>query len=305
MERNKQMIEEKYIEYFCKAMNIKKDAINEIFVNPGRSANNSNFVFNVNNEFYLFRIPGQGTDLFVNREKEALSYLIIKKYNISDEVYYLSPDSGIKISRYYVSSRIPNSDDDKELFGCMQSIRKLHELNIDFGEVDTLFQRAKRYQSFALEAGAEPYFLEGFFEKYEQMMNYESVLYDQDFKSVPIHGDASINNFLITKEFEHPILIDMEFPSMGHPFEDIATFCVDADYRESMILKMLDFYLNREATQFEKKMTLVLATVAAMMWYSWAAYKSAVEVNNQQFIDFRNDYESYINDLLSVIENYQ
>ena len=33
------------------------------------------------------------------------------------------------------------------------------------------------------------------------------------------------------------------------------------------------------------------------MWYSWAAYKSAVNDNNQQFLDFRDDYHKYVGEV--------
>ena len=43
-----------------------------------------------------------------------------------------------------------------------------------------------------------------------------------------------------------------------------------------------------------------LCAVAAMMWYSWAAYKAAVSNGNKQFIDFRNAYHEYVSDVYSA-----
>ena len=84
-----QIVEKEHVEYFCKVMQIDETEIEGIYVNPGRSANNSNFVFVVNKESYLYRVPGKGTDLFCSREREALAYNLLKGYKITDEVIYL------------------------------------------------------------------------------------------------------------------------------------------------------------------------------------------------------------------------
>lgn len=292
-----QVVEKEHIEYFCKVMQIDETEIEGIYVNPGRSANNSNFVFVVNKESYLYRVPGKGTDLFCSREREALAYNLLKGYKITDEVIYLSTDSGIKISKYYENSRIPLSEKADELEACMKSLKKLHSLKLDFQYKDTLFDRMRRYNSFVKEVNGEQFYLDGFYTYWEELKNFEKIVKEKEDMFCFTHGDASINNFLITKEYAYPLLIDLEFPAVAHPFEDIATFCVDADYREISILKMLDYYVGRKATTFEQYHVLGLCVTGAMMWYSWAAYKCAVEKNNQQFISFRNDYEKYITEV--------
>jgi thiamine kinase-like enzyme len=136
------------------------------------------------------------------------------------------------------------------------------------------------------------------FDKYlEDMREFKSNLEKLDIKNTFTHGDVSINNMLITKEYPYPILIDMEFPSMGDPIGDIATFCVDAEYREDDIVLMLEYYLDRKASLIEQYHLLGLCAVTAMMWYSWATYKSAVEKDNQMYLDFRDAYHQYVEEV--------
>lgn len=288
------LLDKEHIDLFCKVLNITSGDIQDVYVNPGRSANNSNFVFVANNRSYLYRIPGTGTDKFCSRTREVLAYEMLAPLKITDEVIYLSEDTGIKISKYYEKSKIPTSTNKDELKASMSILKELHGYKIDFPFTDTIFDRMERYRTFVYEVGGEKFYLPGFDEYLENMREFMKNSDGIDTQLCFTHGDASINNILITKEYKHPILIDIEFPAMADPFEDIATFCVDADYREKNILLMLDYYLGREGTLAEQYHVLGLCAVAAMMWYSWAAYKCAVEEENQLFINFRDDYHQYV-----------
>lgn len=300
------LVNHRHIDLFCEILAIGKNEIRNIYVNPGRSANNSNLVFVVNDNSYLYRIPGKGTEKFCSRIKEALGYKVLAPLKITDEVIYLSEETGIKISKYYVDSKIPNRTNKEELIASMQLLRYLHAQKIEFPYKDTLFDRMERYRKFVYEVNGEHHFLPGFDEYLEKMMEFKKYLKKKDVELCFTHGDASINNILITKDYKGPILIDIEFPAVADPFEDIATFCVDAEYRKDNIILMLDYYLDRKSTLSEQYHVLGLSAVAAMMWYSWAAYKSTIEEDNKLFLDFRDDYHQYVQDVYSAaIEIYK
>lgn len=300
-EKGFDLLDEKHIDIFCTALDVSIGDIEKIYINPGRSANNSNFVIVANKQSYLYRIPGPGTERFCDRSREALAYKLLAPFKITDEVIFLSEDTGIKISKYYSESRIPSSDNKDELVASMHTLRKLHEQKIDFPFVDTLFDRMERYRTYVYEVGGEKYYLNGFDDYLEDMRQFRKRVASANTRLCFTHGDASINNVLITKEYPYPILIDMEFPAIGNPFEDVATFCVDAEYRQNDALLMLEYYLGRKPTAEEQDYLLGLCAVAAMMWYSWAAYKSAVEKDNRLFLDFRDDYHQYVGEIYNQI----
>lgn len=208
------------------------------------------------------------------------------------------------MSKYYEHSRIPDSKNRDELQASMRTLRKLHEVKIDFGYTDTLFQRMERYKSFVYDVGGERFFLEGIDQYFIKMEQFKNELQSiDDVRHVFIHGDASINNFLITKEYDYPILIDFEFPAMGDPYDDLATFCVDAEYRKDDILQLLELYLGEKPSKSQQYKLLGLCVVGALMWYCWAAYKAAIETNNQLYIDFRDSYHQYVSDVYLGMAN--
>ncbi len=301
----KSILCDEHIDTFCDVMNFDKNEIEKIYINPGRSANNSNYVFVANNESFLYRVPGEGTELFSSREREALAYKLLKPLKLTDEVLYLDPNTGVKISKYYEDSRIPDSDNLDELKESMLLLKKLHKISVDFDYTDTLFDRVDRYRKFAADVEGDNFYLDGYddyLEKYNCFKNYYS---DKGTELCFTHGDASINNVLVTKEYDSPILIDLEFPALADPISDVAEFCIDAEYRKDKILLMLEYYLERKPT-IEKEFYLIgLCATCGMMWYAWTAYKCAVTIENQQFIDFRDDYHQYLKEMIAELKKYE
>lgn len=53
---------------------------------------------------YLIRFSGEGTGNIINRKQEADVYHQLAGKDISDEVLYINPDNGIKISKYLEES---------------------------------------------------------------------------------------------------------------------------------------------------------------------------------------------------------
>ena len=295
------------LDNICSYLEIDIDDIQELYVNPGRSANNENFVVKADGKSYLYRVPGKGSSLFCDRKKEAQAYLLLKPYKITDEVLFLDEKTGSKLSVYYEGSHIPHSDDNLELQDSMKLLRYLHELDLDFPFHESLFDRMEQYYDFAVSVGGEKYFLKEYYLVREHLSSIKEEPLTSDLEKTRLtHGDASINNIIFTNEHSHPLLIDLEFFAKSDMFSDIATFSVDADFREKDIFKILDYYLERPSKLEEQYHVLKLCCVTAMMWYGWAAYKLAVEEEGAElYMQFRNDYQAYILDMINNINVYR
>ena len=64
---------------------------------------NRSFLFSCRGEKYIMRIPGEGTGRLINRREEAAVYGLIRGKGLSEDVLYINPDSGYKISRCHPS----------------------------------------------------------------------------------------------------------------------------------------------------------------------------------------------------------
>lgn len=279
------------IDLLCHILNIKREDITRIYDNPGRSLNNNNYIVEVNNDSYIIRMPGKGTELFCDRHVEKSAYIELKKHNLAEENFYLDAVSGIKISKYYENSRIVNSQNNNELKKLMKKLRMLHESNLKF-KPDNVIDRIKRYDSYVKKVDGEKFYSDTFIKLKNEMLEKEKSIVKL-FSIKPIHGDLSPNNVIVTEDGDI-VFIDLEFVCMSDPFTDLANFSHDGNYTPEKTIELLSLYLNREPKREEKFKMLLICSLVSIMWYSWAVFKMAVEIQDRaKFKEYRDQYLEY------------
>ena len=70
-----------------------------------KGSTNRSYLVRTTKNCYVLRIPGKGSSEMIDRSLEKEIYDLIKDYDISDQVVYLNPENGIKLS-VYSSERI-------------------------------------------------------------------------------------------------------------------------------------------------------------------------------------------------------
>ena len=61
---------------------------------------NDSFIFSINNERYIIRVPGVNTEKIINRHQEYDVYQAIKNEKFVEPVIYIDRDKGYKISKF-------------------------------------------------------------------------------------------------------------------------------------------------------------------------------------------------------------
>ena len=56
------------------------------------------------------RIPGEGTDQLINPQAEAAVYQTIAGRKICDEIAYINPENGYKITEYLDGARVCDAE---------------------------------------------------------------------------------------------------------------------------------------------------------------------------------------------------
>jgi len=59
---------------------------------------NKSFLFSCRGQRYIIRIPGEGTQRLIDRKQEAETYRIVEGLDICDEVVYINPENGYKMT---------------------------------------------------------------------------------------------------------------------------------------------------------------------------------------------------------------
>ena len=78
--------------------NLKNTDIELIPLKQGMT--NNSFIFSINNERYIIRVPGLNTEKIINRHQEYDVYQAIKDEEFVEPVVYIDRDKGYKISKF-------------------------------------------------------------------------------------------------------------------------------------------------------------------------------------------------------------
>ncbi|MDN6161867.1 MAG: hypothetical protein L0I79_03745 [Atopostipes sp.] len=125
LEKDSTPLDAEMINIISEALSVNNEEIINISVlEEGKT--NSNFRFTVRDEDYIMRIPGKGTDELVNRAHEYNVYCLLKGHHISDEVIYLSPENGYKISKFIRRAKTCNPYNKRDVKRCIKKLKIFH-----------------------------------------------------------------------------------------------------------------------------------------------------------------------------------
>lgn len=266
---------------------------------------NRSFLFEYNSEKFIMRIPGEGTDLLINRKNEAAVYEAIKDHDICDSLYYINPDNGYKISKFINNSRVCNPENSRDLKKCMKKLKAFHDLNLQVSHEFDLFGQIEFYES--LWNGNSSCYKD-YKETKSKVLSLKKYIDSQNIKKCLTHIDAVCDNFLFSENDKQIQLIDWEYSGMQDPHVDIAMFCIYALYdSKKEIDNLIDIYFENECPKNTRIKIYCYVSICGLLWSNWCEYKRqlGVEFGEYSLKQYRyaKEYYKIANELISGGEN--
>lgn len=270
--------------------NIEFDRIKGVKALKKGMTNNS-FLFEVENQRYIMRIPGEGTEKLINRHQEYAVFKTIEPYAVADEVIYMNPDNGYKITKYLENSRSCDPENEKDLIQCMDYLKNFHQLNLSVDHYFDLFQKIEYYESLWLNQ-------QSIYQDYQQVKTHIFELRDflntLDVQLCLTHVDAVCDNFLINEKGIK--LIDWEYAAMQDPHLDVAMFSIYALYDKAQIDHLIDLYFDNQCSTINRKKIYAYVAVSGLVWSNWCEFKhhQGVEFGEYSLRQYRYAKEFYL-----------
>lgn len=240
---------------------------------------NRSFLFRCREKRYIMRIPGEGTDRLINRAQEAAVYSVIARKGICDDILYLNPENGYKISVYLENARVCDPGKRDDVGKCMKRLRAFHEMKLKVDHEFDIFKQIEFYQSL-WENQLSAY------KDYEvTKKNVFSLRPFIDAHTVPkvlTHIDAVPDNFLFVpnKQGEEEIrLIDWEYAGMQDPHVDIAMFCVYAMYDREHVDELIRLYFEEGCSREVRIKIYCYIAACGLLWSNWCEYKHSLGIS--------------------------
>ncbi len=225
--------------------------------------------FSVFDEDYLLRIPGEGSNQLISRHTEATVYSLVKDYYISEDVIYINPVTGYKISKFINNSRIADENNFEDTKLCMQKIKSLHDLNLKTDFTFDPFTRLEYYED--LRNG--PSSFADYNDVRKNVLKLQSKLNTLPSSTCLCHIDPISPNFLFDPN-NKLYLIDWEYSGMADRYIDIAMFCLFAGYEEDGINRLMHQYCDGEVTDDIRLKVYSYIAICGLLWTVWSEYKA-------------------------------
>ena len=277
--------------------NVEVDEIKNITVLK-KGMTNRSFLFECQNQKYIMRIPGEGTDHLINRKEEADVYQALENRQICDDVLYMNPDNGYKITAYLEDATNCDAENWDEVEACMTKLREFHELNLTVDHRFDIFGQIDFYES--LWNGEKSYFKD-----YETtktaIFELKKWIDTLEKNETLVHIDAVPDNFLFTKDGIR--IIDWEYAGMQDPHVDIAMFCIYSLYSKEQVDRLIDLYFKGEVSPMIRKKIYAYIASAGLLWSNWCEYKRSLGIDFGEYSLCQYRYaKEYSKLVLSTLE---
>ena len=256
----------------------------------GGGITNRNYVVTVSDDAgaaerrYVLRVPGAGTDTFIDRQHEHHNHMAAAQAEVAPPVLYtLEPEMITVVPFIDGETMHPESfaGHHERLAKAVRAIRTYHERAV-FANEARVFDQIRRYVDLAFADGAPlP-------DEVREALNLAELIERAMARDEPqptgCHNDLLSENFILGADGTMWV-IDWEYSGRNDPYYDLGVFCAENRLPEADERFILTCYCGRfEPARYARMMLFKL--VSDLWWGLWALNQVRLST-----IDF--DYHQY------------
>lgn len=245
--------------------------------------------FKLNGGKYIYRHPGLGSDILVNRGRETVMQKIVEDAGIDTTLVVMDADAGWRISRY-INHRDFDYHNLNDMVRAIMLLRSLHEVPC---RVRWNFDVIKKAEYIKSQIPPESY---GNFTEFSEIQNriyrLSALTRKDNVKFCNVHGDARDVNFLINDEEIY--LIDWEYGGYGDPGFDIGSYICGGKHTLEDIDRILFTYYRRKPTEKQKRHFYAYIALTGWFYMHWTMLKEfkgqTVGINKDLWYHYARDF---------------
>ena len=271
----------------------EKEIVDIKYIKTGMT--NKSFGFSINKNPYIFRQPGEGTEMLIDRNKEKEVYFVIKNLGISETVIHFDEEAGYKISEFFDNAKNTDPKNRDDLEKSMDVLRKFHKTGLIVSRVFKIDKEINRYLKLCNKKNAIRY--SDIDEVNQKMKHLIKILKKLKVQNVLCHIDSNPDNYIKLRNGEIKI-IDWEYAGMCDPIIDISMYSIYSYYTKQEMVELLKIYLQREPNKNELIRLYIYVALSGYLWALWTEYKYTFEI---EFGDYGMKMYRYAKDFYKNI----
>ncbi len=233
----------------------------------------TNLVFHVSD--YCLRIPGKGTEEYINRAHEAVAAREAAKAGVSPEVLYFDARDGVMVTCFIDGAQTMSPAAFKLNAGAAaragQAFRRLHGSGAVFSFRFELFSMIDDYlKVLSTKDVALP---SGYHDVVREAEVVRSALAAHQLPVTACHCDPLCENFLDTGD--RMWIVDWEYAGMNDPMWDLGDLSVEGRFGEAQDEEMIRAYFGGEARPAERGRIVIYKAMCDLLWTLWGLLQLA------------------------------
>jgi thiamine kinase-like enzyme len=257
---------------------LSRTPASELVIEPLPGLTNRNYNITTPGGNYVLRLPGVGTEKYIDRAAEAHDAALAAKAGLTPEILYADPATGLMLTRFVDGAEtltaVAMHDPDTRREAA-QILRRLHDSGLAFRREMRVFDKIDSYLQKSPRAAAL------FREVREAAEKLRNLVDDPRRRLVPCHIDPTPHNFIRGRSADGSprlYLIDWEYAEMSEPAYDLAGLSIEAEFSDAEDRALLVAYGEGVKGATPDRFTAYKVSLYLMAG-SWAAM--AVEFGNQ------------------------
>ncbi|WP_244834553.1 winged helix-turn-helix transcriptional regulator [Clostridium sp. BJN0001] len=282
----------------AEAFSMSKDKVTDVERAGGMT--NKNYKVTADNQKYILRIAGAGTEGMINRNTEMINSKIASEKGYNVDIPYFNLETGVKISKFIENAEtlthrsIKKEENLRKVCDILRSLHTSEDFNMK--NEFNVFEELKKYENILREDNGE------FFSDYdvvrEKVIALEDEMEECGRVHVPSHNDLVSENFV--KDTNGRIyLIDWEYSGTNDDMWDLAALSLENEFSDDDIELMFRLYFKGKDPDKNTRKRLIMNMIFQdMLWSVWTLIKEAEGDDFGTYgIDRYNRAKEYLNKL--------
>ena len=242
----------------------------------------TNLVFRVGDT--CVRLPGAGTEEYINRAHEAVAARAAADAGVSPEIIHADPETGIMATRYIDGAATMTPDGFRADIGAVrragEAFRQLHTSDAKFPFTFELFAMIDDY--LAILSTKDVALPEGYHDVVREAETVRAALAKNPARLVACHCDPLCENFLDTGD--RIFIVDWEYSGMNDPMWDLGDLSVEGEFDAAQDQALLEAYAGGEPDPSDRARMVIYKAMCDLLWTLWGLIQLA---NDNPAEDFR------------------
>ncbi len=224
---------------------------------------------------YCLRIPGKGTEEYIDRDNEAGAARAAAEAGVSPEVIHADAQSGIMVTRFIEDTTTMTPGLFKSRSGSPErAARAFHRLHVSDARFDFRFELFAMIDDYLkVLAGKTVDLPNGYHEALAEAEIVREALAARPLPLAACHCDPLCENFLDTGE--RMWIVDWEYSGMNDPMWDLADLSVEAGFDAAQEEEMIDAYFDRDPRPDELGRIVIYKAMCDLLWTLWGLIQHA------------------------------